>query len=158
MLSKTSMSIGLTNLTLRKLTLKDLDRVARLEKNFLLPLLTFSYSKDQIKIVLSAGMSWGLFDGDKLVGKVNYEKRENNSLEMGGFVLINSYRGLGLGKRLVKETILKALNLKPNELFLLTHPKNAKVVVIATKLGFVITEYIENKLGDPRLKMVYQAQ
>ncbi len=142
---------------IRKFGVEYLDEAADLEKKYMLPPLTFAFTKEELRKVFNNFLMWGAFDDKKLVGKVGYIKERSGDYELDGMVISPKYRGQHLGKELI-EASLKEMNkiVGSNNIFLFVNPRNSPALILYLKSGFEIQKLVPNKFGDGenRLRMI----
>lgn len=86
-----------------------------------------------------------------IVGNLSYEIREPDEIYLSGILILESFRGLGIAKRVLTDLLRNY----PNYNFtLVTHPLNT-ALFLYQNLGFVMLERMENYFGDgePRVRL-----
>jgi len=148
------MSSG-NSIEIKKVGLEYLDQAADLEKQYMLPPLTFPFSKEELEPIFNDRMMWGLVIDNKLIGKVGYIKDKNGGFELDGMVVAPDYRGRNWGSKLISQSLKEVLMLNPSKIYLYVNPKNSPAVVLYLKQGFAVDDWIPNKFndGENRLKM-----
>lgn len=142
---------------IEKIGIERLDEAADLEEKYMLPPLTFGFTKEELAPIFGHFLTWGILDNNKLVGKVGYIKEDSGDYELDGMVVSPKYRGQGLGKELINFSLKEMKKIVgTGNIFLYVNPKNTPALILYLKLGFQIAEWIPNKFGDGenRLKLI----
>jgi len=142
-------------MTIKKVDSRYIKEIYELEQKYLPPF-GFVVSKKELKEVLDLGLTWGLFEGDMLIGKAGFLKDNNGGYEIDGIVVSPKFRRKGYGKLLLKNNLKEVKKQNPRSIYLFVHPQNNVAIILYLKNGFVIKDYIKKKYnGQDRLKMVY---
>ncbi|MFA6257771.1 MAG: N-acetyltransferase [Candidatus Paceibacterota bacterium] len=94
--------------------------------------------------------------GKKIVGQIQYERKENNIIYLNVLAIDPDFQGRGLGREAMNQFLSKFSS--ASKIWLVTFPGNIEAVNLYESLGFKITETIENYFGNgtPRVKMVLE--
>lgn len=109
----------------------------------------------QKKLILS-GLNFGMFDEEKLIGKVGFWSEKEGEYEVDGMILDKQYRHKGNGFTLfsyAEHELIRKKHLQ--KLLLFTHPDNLPAIALYKQIGFVTKELIPDKYGPgmDRIKM-----
>jgi ribosomal protein S18 acetylase RimI-like enzyme len=92
---------------------------------------------EQYNKVIEKGFSFGAYDGDLLIGLLIAEARLwNRSLWVYEFHTAKTYRGKGIGKRLMEHAVVKAKKAEFRIIVCETQNTNVAAIKIYRKLGF----------------------
>lgn len=94
---------------------------------------TQKYLKDNLKVT-DKRKTWLAFDGEKLVGSITIEEKENE-YELRGFYVDLAYQGKGIGKKLYEKAFGFA---KGKDIVLDIYSHNTKTIEMYKKWGFVV--------------------
>lgn len=90
--------------------------------------------------LINQGHSFGAFDGDKICGWIICEYREwNNTLYIENILVAQTYRGTGVGRKLIATSIAHAVQLNCRLVELETQNTNLPAIGFYRKLGFEVS-------------------
>ena len=144
------------NITFRQVkTAQDWDIFLDLEKavaNSSPYYLAFTNIPD-LKKFIGNSVVYLMFDGERPIGHVEYELKNDELAEITGFVLSPDYRGKGLGEVLFRKGMEDLQEIK--QIFLMTHPENSAALQVYLAAGFTIKAWKDNYYGNgqPRLRL-----
>lgn len=141
---------------LRSLSLEDLPAAMELENSMPGSPMWFPVDSEYQQKLIQNGLNFGMFDGNKLIGKVGFWSETEGEYEVDGMILAEKYRHQGNGFKLFsyaeKELISKK---RPKKELLFTHPENIPAITLYEQVGFIKKGIIRDKYGPgkDRLKM-----
>ena len=95
-----------------------------------------------------------LFDQDKLIGTVALKKLDENTVELKAMYLDRSYRGKGLGRRLMDKIVDEAKRLGYKSIVLDSMSQYKDALRLYERTGFKNTErYNDNLFADVFMKL-----
>lgn len=133
---------------LRNLANTDLSAAMKLENSMPSSPMWFPVDATYQKKIIENGLNFGIFENDKLIGKVGFRSEEDSEYEVDGMIIREKYRNQGIGRKLLTyalNELIKKIHLK--KIILFTHPENANAIALYQKFGFVTKELIPNKYG-----------
>jgi ribosomal protein S18 acetylase RimI-like enzyme len=92
--------------------------------------------------------------GDKIIGDVSYEIKENCIAYISGLCIDHELHGQGIGKQAIGLILEELKNYKRIEL--VSHPENKNAIKLYSSFGFSTEKQMDNYFGDgePRILMV----
>ena len=142
-------------ITLVRATLADKEAYIDLEKKFD-GLKTYSNMTDpkEVEEELKKCVVYFIKTGDKVIGSVSYEKKDDDHFYIDGLVIDPEFQGQGFARRAMEKILQEIGGVKTIDL--VTHPENERAIKLYESLGFTIIKKIENYFGDgePRVLMV----
>lgn len=143
-------------INLRPLTLTDLDTVIAVEHAVPDSLAWEPATKEDQESLIARGNIFGIFEDEKLIGKVGFIDKGNEGWQVDGLIIDKQRRGKKYGEKLFEYAIHEIMKTNLTIIFLFVYPKNSTAIGIYLKSGFIIDEYIQNKYGPgkDRLKMI----
>lgn len=140
-------------INLRKATIADLELLISIEKS-VLNLKTYSamITEEEWKEELSKSKVYIIEKDGAAIGNISYEIKNDNHAYLSGFVVIPDFQGQGIGRE-VLVMILEELK-SMRRIDLVTHPHNAKAIMLYLSFGFIIESWKDNYFGDGEPRIV----
>ena len=139
-------------LTLERMTDKDVDEFLALEKRVSVPkiynpIVTAEEALEEIR----DNELFFIQKGSVVVGTIAYQKKPDGSAYISNTSVVPEYQKQGIA-RAAMWMMLSIIGSAPR-IWLVTHPENVKALNLYTSLGFVVEKQVENYYGDgePRL-------
>ncbi len=139
-------------LTLERMTDKDVDEFLALEKRVSVPkIYNPIQTADEALEEIRDNELFFIQKGSVVVGTIAYQKKPDGSAYISNMSVVPEYQKQGIA-RMSMEMILGIMGVAPR-IWLVTHPENIKALNLYTSLGFVVEKQVENYYGDgePRL-------
>ena len=141
----------MTELTLERMTDKDVDEFFALEKRVLVPKIynPIVSEADALEEIRDNTLFF-IKKGPEIVGKIAYQTKPDGTY-ISNMSVLPEYRGHGIAREAM-EMVLETLG-SSQRIWLVAHPENVKALSLYTSLGFVVEKQVENYYGDgePRL-------
>jgi ribosomal protein S18 acetylase RimI-like enzyme len=140
-----------TEITLQELDPKKIDSFLALENKIKSRLYSLHTKKSALEIYQN-GMIYQIKSGKNIVGNICYQKADNNTVLVKGFMIDPTYQRQSFGKKALQILLSKFPDAKTFQLTV--HPENTAVNLYKS-FGFEITERKEDCFGDgePRVLM-----
>lgn len=106
--------------------------------------MTLDYLKDcEVFLAYKNGTPIGLFA----------YKKDAGAVEVKQIIVLPEYQGKGFGKVLVAKLLE---TVKDDKVWLVTHPKNSRAIVLYLKSGFTIKDWKNDYYGDGEPRIILQ--
>lgn len=142
----------MNELTLERMTNKDVDEFLALEKRVSVPkIYNPIQTADEALEEIRDNELFFIKKGPVVVGTIAYQTKSDGSAYISNMSVVPEYQKQGIA-RMAMEMILGIIGATPR-IWLVTHPENVKALNLYTSLGFVVEKQVENYYGDgePRL-------
>lgn len=104
-------------------------------------------------VLSNGGMIFFALDGDKAVGTVAMIPAKDGEIELAKLAVTESYKGQGIGGRLIEQALMYAKENKYSRVLLYTNKKLLPAIHLYKKYGFREVQLLNNKYIESDMKM-----